>query len=226
MTIQILLADDHKLVRKGLKVLLEDEPGFSVIGEAENGKEAVRLVKKLLPDVVVMDLAMPKLNGIEAIRSILEANNKISIVVLSMHSEPRFVSGALQAGARGYLLKDSAPEDLVSAVKTVKAGRSYIGPEIADIVIQGFTGKLPAGSAKTPAFELTPREREVVQLIAEGHNKMKIADLLKISVKTVESHTKNIKEKLGLENQIDMAKYAIREGLISIDYFLSSSRHS
>jgi DNA-binding NarL/FixJ family response regulator len=225
MAIQILLADDHQLVRKGLKTLLEGEPGFKVAAEAENGMEAVRLAKKLLPDVVVMDLTMPKLNGIEAIRSILEVNNKISIVALSMHSEPRYVSGALQAGARGYLLKDSAPEDLISAVKAVKAGRAYIGPEIADIVIQGFTGRLPAGSNKTPAHELTPREREIVQLIAEGHNKMKIADLLKISIKTVESHTKNIKEKLGLENQIDLAKYAIREGLISIDFFLQSPRH-
>ena len=225
MAIRILLAEDHQMVRKGIKTLLEDEPGFQVAGEADNGREAIRLAKTLVPDVIVMDLAMPELNGIEAIRAILENNAKISIVVLSMLGEPRFVSGALQAGARGYLLKDSAPEDLVSAVKAVNAGRSYIGSGIADIVIQGFTGRLPAGSTKTPAFKLTPREREIIQLIAEGHKKTIVADLLNISVKTVESHTKNIKDKLGLENQIDLTKYAIREGLISIDHFLNSSKH-
>ncbi len=216
MSTRILLADDHKIVREGLKALIEKHPGMEVIAEADNGRTAVKLARELLPDVVIMDLAMPDLNGIEATRQIVEKSRDVKVVVLSMHSEKRFVVEMLKAGASGYLLKDCAFEELVGAIHAVGAKRRYLSAGLNDAVIKDYLALHPR--SELPAQSgLTPREREVLQLFAEGKSTREIASALKLSAKTIETHRRQLMEKLDLHSVAELTKYAVREGLTSLE---------
>ncbi|MBN2179281.1 MAG: response regulator transcription factor [Deltaproteobacteria bacterium] len=216
MNIKILVADDHKIVRDGLRTLIEKENGMEVIAEAEDGRSAVKQAKKLLPDIVIMDITMPDLNGIDATRAIFEEASGVKVIALSMHSDRRFVSGMLEAGASAYLLKDSAFEELATAIRAVVANQIYLSPKIADIVVRRFVSK--STSTERSAFtELTKREREVLQLLAEGVSTKEIAGRLNLSVKTVETHRANIMDKLDIHAISKLVKYAIREGLTSLE---------
>jgi two-component system response regulator NreC len=216
MNIKILVADDHKIVRDGLRTLIEKENGMEVIAEAEDGRSAVKQAKKLLPDIVIMDITMPDLNGIDATRAIFEEASGVKVIALSMHSDRRFVSGMLEAGASAYLLKDSAFEELATAIRAVVANQIYLSPKIADIVVRRFVSK--STSTERSAFtELTKREREVLQLLAEGVSTKEIAGRLNLSVKTVETHRANIMDKLDIHTISKLVKYAIREGLTSLE---------
>ena len=216
MPYRILLADDHKIIRDGLRSLLEKETDMVVAGDAENGRKALQLTRKLNPDVVIMDVSMPDLNGMDAARQILGEHPGVKVVALSMHSEKQYVEGMLKAGVSGYLLKDTAFEELVKAIRVVCSGKKYLSPDITDIVLQDYLH--PAATTDDqPAISLTTREREVLQLIAEGRATREIADKLHISVKTVETHRKNIMEKLGLRTVAELTKYAVREGITSLE---------
>jgi two-component system response regulator NreC len=216
MNIKILVADDHKIVRDGLRTLIEKENGMEVIAEAEDGRSALRQAKKLLPDIVIMDITMPDLNGIDATRAIFDEAPGVKVIALSMHSDRRFVSGMLEAGASAYLLKDSAFEELATAIRAVVANQVYLSPKIADIVVRRFVSK--SASTERSAFtELTKREREVLQLLAEGVSTKEIAGRLNLSVKTVETHRANIMDKLDIHTISELVKYAIREGLTSLE---------
>ncbi|HEY3277850.1 MAG TPA: response regulator transcription factor [Syntrophorhabdaceae bacterium] len=215
MTIRIVLADDHKIMREGLRALLEKHADFEVAAEAENGIEAVQLVKKLKPHIVIMDIGMPGLNGIEATRQVTTDVPATKVIALSMHSDKRFVVEMLKAGVSGYLLKDSASEELASAIRTVLAGTPYLSPKITDVVLKDYLSTLT--KTEPNAFSvLTPREREVLQLIAEGRTTKEIAAALFVSVKTVETHRQQLMEKLDLRSVAELTKYAIREGLTSL----------
>jgi len=215
VTIKVLLADDHKIVRDGLRTLLEKNPDIVVAGEAEDGREALQMAQKLLPDVVVMDIAMPDLNGIEATRQILADRSTVRIIALSMHSDKRFVSEMLKAGASAYLLKDCAFEELITAIRTVMKGKIYLSPEIAGVVIGDYIKK--DTKADSSVFSLlSDREREVLQLMAEGKTTREVASYLHVSVKTVETHRTNIMTKLDIHSIAELTKYAIREGLTTL----------
>ena len=216
MPYRILLADDHKIIRDGLRSLLEKEKDMVVAGEAENGRNALQLTRKLNPDVVIMDISMPDLNGIDAARQILGELPGVKVVALSMHSEKQYVEGMLKAGVSGYLLKDTAFEELVKAIRIVCVGKKYLSPDITDIVLQDYLHPTAAADDQ-PAILLTTREREVLQLIAEGHTTRETAGKLHISVKTVETHRKNIMDKLGLRTVAELTKYAVREGITSLE---------
>jgi len=213
---RVLLADDHKIIRDGLRSLLEKEKDMVVAGEAENGRQALQLTRKLNPDVIIMDISMPDLNGIDAAKQILGEQPGVKIVALSMHSEKQFVEGMIKAGVSGYLLKDTAFEELVKAVRLVCAGKKYLSPDITEIVLQDYK-QPPDANDHQPANLLSSREREVLQLIAEGRATRVIADILHVSVKTVETHRKNIMDKLGLYTVAEMTKYAVRHGITSIE---------
>ncbi|HOO89621.1 MAG TPA: response regulator transcription factor [Syntrophales bacterium] len=216
MNIKIILADDHKIVRDGLRTLIEKETGMEVVAEAEDGRSAVKMAKKLLPHIVIMDITMPDLNGIDATRAIFEETSGVKVIALSMHSDRRFVSGMLEAGASAYLLKDSAFEELATAIRAVVANQIYLSPKIADIVVRRFVSK--SASTERSAFtELTKREREVLQLLAEGVSTKEIAGHLNLSIKTVETHRANIMSKLDIHTISELVKYAIREGLTSLE---------
>jgi NarL family two-component system response regulator LiaR len=212
--IRIVIADDHQLIREGLRGLLDREPDMEVVGEAQDGRAALGLVADLSPEVVIMDVAMPDLNGIEATRKVIAAFPAIRVIALSMHSDKRFVAGMLKAGASGYLLKDCAFSELASAVRTVAAGKVYLSPGIAGLVAEEFAGRF---APDRPALPLTDREREVLQLIAEGQATKRIAARLGLSVKTVETHRRQMMDKLGLHSVAELTKYAIREGLTSLE---------
>jgi len=216
MSIQVLIADDHKIVRDGLISLLEKESGIIVVAEAENGRKAVQLAIDKEPDIIVMDITMPDLNGIEATRQILDVLPDVKVIALSMHSDKRFVMGMLQAGAYGYLLKDCASQELASAIMTVASGKKYLSPEIAGMVIEDCLHQ-PSIPKKTVTTQLSSREREVLQLIAEGWTTKDIATHLYISIKTVETHRRQIMKKLNINNIAGLTKYAIREGLTSLE---------
>jgi two-component system, NarL family, response regulator NreC len=216
MGIRILLADDHEIVRNGLRALFERESGMDVVGEAENGRVAVALAKKLRPDVVILDIGMPDLNGIEAARQIGAAAPGVKILALSMHSDRRYVAGMLKAGASGYLLKESAFRELVIATRVIANNQRYLSPKITDVVLKDYLEWLNH-SETTCAPGLSPREREVLQLLAEGKSRKQIALDLKLSLKTVETHCRRIMKKLDLHSVADLTRYAIQEGLISMD---------
>lgn len=216
MTIRVLLADDHKIVREGLRSLLEKEPDFDVIAMADNGRMAVQLAGKLMPDVAVIDIAMPEMNGIEATRRILCDNSEIKILTLSMHSARRFVTEALAAGAKGYLLKDCASEELVRAIRIVAANETYLSPKVAELIVKDYMKRLPESMLPADSL-LSTREREVLQLIAEGRCTKEIAFTLGISVKTAETHRQQIMKKLNLHSVAELTRYAIREGLTPLD---------
>lgn len=216
MSIAVLLADDHKIMRDGLRLLIEREPDMEVVGEAADGRRTVQLVRELSPDVVIMDVTMPHLNGLEATRQIVAEAPKVKVIALSMHSDRRFVAGMLRAGGSGYLLKDCAFEELVRAIRTVAANQTYLSPAITGIVVEDYVRHV--SPRKLSAFSvLTPREREVLQLLAEGHTTREIASRLHTSVKTIETHRQHIMGKLGTSSVAELTKYAIREGLTSLD---------
>ncbi len=212
MATKVLIADDHGIVREGLRSLIENESDMTVVGEADSGRAAVQLAGKLAPDVVIMDVSMPDLNGMEATRQIMKATPDAKVVALSMHSDKRFVGGMLSAGACAYLLKDCAFDELVRAVRAVVAGGVYLSPAIAGVVVKDYAGR-PAG----PAGALSPREREVLQLLAEGLATKEVAARLLVSPKTIETHRKQLMDKLGLRSVAELTKYAVREGLTSLD---------
>jgi len=214
--IKIILADDHQIVRHGLRSLLSAEPDMEVVGEADNGRAVVKLVQEKTPQVVIMDISMPDLNGIEATRLILSESPGIKVIALSMHSDSLFVLNMFKAGAAGYLLKDCALEELVKAVRTVLSRKIYLSPGISDIVIKDFViGWSPPESSAYSI--LTTREREVLQLMAEGRNTNQIAESLCVSVKTVEAHRKQLMNKLDIHSVAELTKYAIRQGLTSLE---------
>ena len=216
MSIRILLADDHKIVRDGLRTLIGKETGMEVIGEAENGRKALKLVQKIRPNVVIMDVTMPDMNGIEATRKIVTEVPGVKVIALSMHSDRRFVLGMLEAGASGYLMKDCAFDELAKAVRSVAIGQTYLSPSIADVLVKGYLDKVneKISVGRSP---LTQREREILQLLAEGQSSKEIASHLGVSVKTVETHRRNMMQKLNMRSVAELTKYAIREGLISVE---------
>ena len=203
-------------MREGLRTLIEKQPDMEVVAEAENGRMAVQLARKLFPEVVVMDIGMPDLNGIEATRQILADNPKVKVIALSMHSAKRFVVEMLRAGSSGYLLKDCAFEELASAIRTVIDNQIYVSPGITDMVIKDYVHKLSKAEFSVVSI-LTPREREVLQLLAEGKTTKQIAAILKVSVKTIETYRQKIMDKLNLHSVAELTKYAIREGITSLE---------
>ena len=210
--VRVLIADDHKIVREGLRSMLEKEPWIEFVGEAEEGRMTLRLAQELTPDIIIMDLAMPNLNGIEATRQIVAEFPKIKVIALSMHSDRRFVLNMFKAGAKGYMIKDCAFKDLAHAIRVVVANQTYMSNEIADIVLKGYLAS--AAFEKSSAFELlSPREREVLQLLAEGKTSSQIAETLHVSVKTIETHRAQLMAKLEVKSIAELTKYAIREGL-------------
>lgn len=212
MPTRILLVDDHRLVRKGFRNILENVPGFEVAGEGANGREALLLAEALRPDVVLMDLSMPDMNGIETTHRMGAVSPQTRVVVLSMHSGKRFLDEAIQAGARGYLLKDASSEELVSAVRAVADGGVWFAPQDGPDAAEAVPGS--GGGSPPPAGPaLTPREREVMQLFSEGNGTKEVAWTLGISVKTVEAHRQNLMRKLGIRSIAELTRYAIREGL-------------
>ncbi|MBM9603871.1 response regulator [Desulfopila inferna] len=225
MNIKIALADDHNLVRRGLVALLQACPDITVIGEAEDGFAAFDLAKKLAPDILIIDIGMPQLNGINAIELISGHSPEIALIVLTVHSEERYVSSALQAGARGYLLKTCSVDELIRAIHTVYRGHYYLCPEVADLVIHCYKDGISPPDFKRPTSLLTSREREVLQLLAEGMKIPIIAQRLNISAKTVESHRRNIMEKLGLKQQVDLIKYALRQGVVQFDSWITKKKN-
>jgi two-component system response regulator NreC len=217
MTIRVLIADDHKIMLAGLRSLLEKQADLEVVGEAENGRKAVQMAQEKKPDVVVMDVSMPDLNGIEAATQIKESLPETRVIALSMHSDKRFVMGMLRAGAAGYLLKDCASQELANAIAQVAAGKKYLSPEITGVVIDDFLQGGSSEEGATVASALSAREREVLQLIAEGWSTKQIASHLYVSIKTIETHRRQIMKKLDLHSIADLTKYAIREGLTSVE---------
>jgi DNA-binding NarL/FixJ family response regulator len=216
MKVRVLLADDHRLMRAGLRGLLVAEADFDVVGEADDGRRAVALARDLSPDVVVMDVGMPDLNGIEATRQILAERPATRVVALSMHTDRRFVGEMMRAGAVAYLAKDCAYEELVTAIRAVTAGEVYLGRTVSTDVIRDWIRGLPEGPP-TPGGRLTAREREILQMVAEGKSTKEVAFELGVSVKTVETHRQQVMEKLGLRSVAELTKYAIREGLTSVE---------
>ena len=209
------MADDHQLMRSGIRLMLEREADLSVVGEAGDGREAVALAKSLRPDVVVMDIGMANLNGIEAAQQMTGDRPEIAVVMLSMHSDESYVLRALKAGARGYLLKDSAEADLIKAVHAVAGGKSFFSPAVSKVLLDDYVRKLRRSGTEDAYDLLTPREREVLQLIAEGKSNKDIANLLNLSVYTVESHRANLMEKLNVRGLPELILYAVRKGIIS-----------
>lgn len=216
MSISILLADDHKIIRDGLKSLLDKQPDIVVLGEADNGREAVALAHQHRPNVIVLDVSMPDLNGMEAAEQLSSELPECKIIALSMHSDKRFVARMLKAGASAYLLKNSAFDELVDAIKCVLAGETFLSPLIANVVIRDYVANVAPQQVSDAAL-LSSRERQVLQLLAEGKSTKQIAGDLFVSVKTIESHRKNIMHKLQIYNLADLIKFAIREGLTSLE---------
>ena len=213
--LRILLADDHIVMRTGLRALLERQPNLEVVGESENGHETAELVASLRPDVVVMDVGMPVLNGIEATKTIVSKHPTTAVVILSMHADESYVMRALKAGARGYLLKDSAAIDLISAIHAVSQNKSFFSPKVSRILAEDYVRVLKQKGAVDSYDLLTSREREILQLLAEGKANKEVATALNISPYTVETHRSHILEKLNLHNPAELILYAVRKGIIS-----------
>jgi DNA-binding NarL/FixJ family response regulator len=216
MSIKILLADDHKIMREGLRILIDKQPDMEVVAEAENGLKAIQLVKELLPDVVIMDVTMTDLNGIEATRQITAEFPDVKVLALSMHSHKQFITRILSAGASGYMLKDCAFEELIHAIHASVEKKSYLSPSIAGIVITEYLCNLSDNESSTYSL-ITPMEREVLQFLAEGKTTKQIASCLYMSLKTVESHRRRIMDKLNIHSIAKLTKYAIIEGITPLE---------
>jgi two-component system response regulator NreC len=214
-TIRILIADDHTVVRKGLRLLLESHPGFKVVADASNGREAVALAEEHAPDVVVLDIAMPILNGIEAARQISGKQPKVAIVFLSMHSDEGYVLKALKVGARAYLLKDSAEYDLINAIEAVQDGKAFFSPAISKMLVEDYMRQMQERGIEDSYEMLTTREREIFQLLAERKSNKEVANVLNLSPFTVETHRSNIFQKLDIHSGEELILYAVRKGVIS-----------
>lgn len=215
MKSRIVLADDHKIMRNGLRSLIEKELEIEVIGEAENGRDAVRIATGLTPDMIIMDIAMPGLNGIEATRQIIASVPGIKVIALSMHTDNWYITEMLKAGACGYVLKDNAFEELVNAIRAATENRIFLSPQISEVVISDYVLQLKNGNNSAFAV-LSDREREVLQLLAEGNSTPRIAELLHVSTKTIETHRQHIMNKLNIHSIAELTKYAIRQGLTSV----------
>jgi DNA-binding NarL/FixJ family response regulator len=216
MGLRVLLVDDHSIMREGLRLILQRVPLVGEVSEAQDGRAAIEMVETLRPNIVVMDVALPDLNGIDATRKIKDQYPDVQVIALSMYADKRYVLGMLNAGASGYVLKGAAAEELVHAIDAVSQGKKYLSPEIADLVVQGFLNP-QAASVDTPASSLSSREREVLQLLAEGHSSKEIGLKLGISGVTVETHRRNIMNNLGLHSVAELTKYAVREGLTDLN---------
>jgi two-component system response regulator NreC len=213
MSVKIIIADDHKIMRHGLRTLLEKEKGLEVIAEAKNGRETIGLAEQLHPDIIIMDISMDDLNGMDATRHIVAKNWGCRVIALSMHADKRFVAGMFEAGAMGYLLKDCAFDELIQAIRQVMSGRTYLCSMISGVVIRDYILRM----RKSEPQLLSPREKETLQLLAEGSTTKRIAGQLHVSVKTVETHRQHIMEKLNIFSIAELTKYAIKEGITSLD---------
>ncbi len=213
--IRVLLADDHTLMRRGLRLIVEQQPDLVVVGEAEDGRQAVALSASVKPDVAVLDIGMPNLNGIEAAKQLTDGDSGAAVVILSMHADETYILRALKAGARGYLLKDSAESDVVRAIRSVAEGKSFFSPAVSKVMLEDYVKKLQRTGSEDSYDLLTPREREILQLVAEGKSNKEVANLLHLSVYTVETHRANIMEKLKLKSVPELILYAVRKGIIS-----------
>lgn len=216
MNIKVLLVDDHAIIREGLRSLLEKQPEMEVVADTDDGRKAFDLVRELLPDIVIMDITMKGLNGIEATRQIIAEFPKVKVIALSIHSKRRYVADMLSAGAAGYILKECLFDELVKAIKAVAAGGSYLSPRIADVVVSDYVKRLSA-TAYSPFEALKTREREVLQLVAEGKSTKQIALELHVSTKTIEANRRQIMEKLNIHSVAELTKYAVREGLTTLE---------
>jgi two-component system, NarL family, response regulator NreC len=214
-SVRILLADDHTVMRNGLRLLLERQPHLQVVGEAADGRQAVALSETANPDVVVMDIGMPNLNGIEATRQIVNHNPRTAVAILSMHSDESYVIRALKAGARAYLLKDSAEADLLAAVRALTEGKSFFSPAISKILVEDYMRQLESRGVEDTYELLTNREREILQLLAEGRTNKEVANMLNLSLYTVETHRTHILQKLNLHSVPELILYAVRKGIIA-----------
>lgn len=215
MAIRVILADDHTILRAGLKSLLQASLGVTVIAEADNGRDTVALARELEPDIVVMDVAMPDMNGVDATRKIAQLVPQVRVLALSSHNDGAFVKGMLEAGARGYLLKDAAANELMTAFSAVHGGRIYVSPSVTDTLVEDYLQRVK-GDVGPDSKLLSTREREVLQLVAEGRSSAQIAAALHLSDRTVETHRKRIMDKLGIRSIAALTKYAIREGITSL----------
>lgn len=213
--LRLALADDHTMMRSGLRLLLEREPDFSIVGEAGDGRQAIEIVETQSPDVVIMDVAMPNLNGIEAARRITNAHPRTAIIILSMHSDESYVLRALNAGARGYLLKDSAESDLIAAVRAVSEGKAFFSPAISKLLVEDYVRQLRQRGVEDSYELLTPRERELLQLVAEGKTTKEAATMLSLSPYTVDTHRANLMRKLNVNSLPELILYAVRKGVIT-----------
>ena len=213
--IRILVADDHTVVRDGLRALIEKQPDMTVVGEAADGHDVLRLVGEQSPDVIIMDIAMPNLNGIEATRRVLASNSRCAVVILSMHQDESYVLRSLKAGARGYLLKDSARGDVIEAIRAVSQGRSFFTRKVSQILQEDYIREMERRGLEDSYDLLTDREREILQLVAEGRTNKEVAALLNVSLTTVETHRTHILQKLGLHSIPELILYAVRKGIIS-----------
>jgi len=213
MAIEIVLVDDHSIVRQGLNAIISREKDIRVIGEAENGRDAVKLVKDKEPDIAILDISMPILNGLEASRQIRKISPKTKIIILSMHDNHAFIDEVLNLGARAYVLKESAADEVVIAINEVYRGRIFLSPKISTFVVKGYINRDEKTEKQKPTVNLTPREKEILQLIAEGHLNKEIAEQLNLSLKTVLAHRNNMMQKLNIHKQADLVRYAIKEGI-------------
>lgn len=215
MGIRILLADDHAILRRGLRALLEREPDMEVVGESADGRDTMRAVEELSPDVVVLDITMPNLNGIEAARQMQARGGKPAVLILSMHSDEGYVLRALRAGARGYLLKDAVEGELIQAIRVVAEGKAYFSPEVSRLLVEDYVLGMQQRGLQDSYDLLTTREREVLQLLAEGKTSKDIARMLELSVYTVETHKSNLMQKLSLHSMAELILYSVRKGIIA-----------
>jgi two-component system response regulator NreC len=212
--IRILIADDHVIIRSGLRLLLEQQPDFKVVAEANDGREALQMVSKYHPEVAILDIGMPQLNGIEATRQIVAEEPSTQVVILSMHADEGYVLRALKAGAKAYIVKNSAEADLIRAVRSVAEGKSFFSPVISKMLLEDYVRQVREKKVEDSYDLLTPREREVLQLVAEGRSNKDVANILNLSLHTVETHRGNILEKLGLHGVPELILYAVRKGII------------
>jgi len=212
--LRILLADDHGIVRRGLKSLLESQPGYTVIGEAADGLEALRLCGELSPDLLIIDISMPMMNGIEVAARAQKLDPPPGVIILSMHADESYIMRALGAGARGYLVKDATDEDLIPAVRAVASGKPFFSPAVTAVLMEDYVRQLRARGLSDSYHLLTDREREVLQLLAEGRSNKEVATLLEVGLSTVETHRANLMQKLNLHNTAEIVLYAVRKGII------------